>query len=152
MIPIDTMEQITTQRVDTFMGYAEILAGKISSNPHEQLHSSSSQSLVNVDEDAGTGSLKWLWWFVIVYMFYSQAMICDEYFVESIKVMVERFKIPEDVAGATLMALGCNGPELFTNLIAIFVTHSDLGVGTIVGSEIFNLLCIVGGQYNCYAR
>jgi Ca2+/Na+ antiporter len=56
------------------------------------------------------------------------------------------YGIPEDVAGATLMALGCNGPELFTNVIALFVTHSDLGVGTIIGSEIFNLLLIVGGS------
>ena len=53
------------------------------------------------------------------------------------------------VAGATLMALGCNGPELFTNFIAIFITHSAVGVGTIVGSEIFNLLCIVGGSIVC---
>ncbi|CAD7929998.1 unnamed protein product [Amoebophrya sp. A25] len=92
------------------------------------------------------GLLRWFWWFVIAYMFYAQATICDEYFVQAIKVMVEKFQIPEDVAGATLMALGCNGPELFTNFIAIFITHNDVGVGTIVGSEIFNLLCIVGGS------
>ena len=70
------------------------------------------------------------WWLVIAYMFYAQATICDEYFVQSIKVVVETFQIPEDVAGATLMALGCNGPELFTNFIAIFITHNDVGVGT----------------------
>jgi len=89
--------------------------------------------------------VKWLWCLLIVYMFYAQATICDEYFVESIKVVCDVYKIPGDVAGATLMALGCNGPELFTNFISIFITHSDVGVGTIVGSEIFNMLCIVGG-------
>ena len=41
---------------------------------------------------------------------------------------------------------GCNGPEMFTNFIALFITHSDVGIGTIVGSEIFNLLLIVGGS------
>lgn len=96
--------------------------------------------------DPNPSPTRWLWWLVIAYMFYAQATICDEYFVQSIKVVVETFKIPEDVAGATLMALGCNGPELFTNFIAIFITHNDVGVGTIVGSEIFNLLCIVGGS------
>ncbi len=44
------------------------------------------------------------------------------------------------------MALGCNGPELFTNAAALFITHSDVGFGTVVGSEIFNLLLIVGGS------
>ena len=38
--------------------------------------------------------------------------------------------------GATLMALGCNGPELFTNFISIFITHSDVGVGTIVRASL----------------
>ena len=42
-------------------------------------------------------SIPRLWWLLIVYMFYCQATICDEYFVEAIKVVVERFKIPEDV-------------------------------------------------------
>jgi len=35
------------------------------------------------------------------------------------------------------------------NFIAIFITHSDVGVGTIVGSELFNVLCIVGGSIMC---
>jgi K+-dependent Na+/Ca+ exchanger-like protein len=71
--------------------------------------------------------------------------VCDEFFVPAIEACSRRFAIPEDVAGATLMAFGCNGPELFVNGVSIFVTHSDVGVGTIVGSEIFNLLCIIGG-------
>lgn len=98
---------------------------------------------------ADTDTSRWGWWLVIAYMFYAQATICDEYLVEAIKVIVSRFQIPEDVAGATLLALACNGPELFTNGIAIFITHSDLGVGTVVGSEIFNLLCIVGAAIVC---
>jgi Ca2+/Na+ antiporter len=49
----------------------------------------------------------------------------------------------EAVAGATICALGCNGPELFSNLISLY-TGSDAGLGVVVGSEIFNLLIIVG--------
>lgn len=67
---------------------------------------------------------------------YAQASVCDEYFVKSIEICCEDHNIPDDVAGATLMALGCNGPELFTNAIAIFMCGgSDVGVATIVGSE-----------------
>jgi Ca2+/Na+ antiporter len=54
----------------------------------------------------------------------------------------------EAVAGATICALGCNGPELFTNLISLY-TGSDAGIGVVVGSEIFNLLIIVGAAVMC---
>jgi len=92
-----------------------------------------------------TGIAKWGWWVVIGYMFAAQAKVCDEFFVPAIEACSRKFSIPEDVAGATLMAFGCNGPELGVNAVSIFVTHSDMGVGTIIGSEIFNLLCIIGG-------
>lgn len=49
------------------------------------------------------------------------------------------------VAGATLMAAGASSPELFSSIVALFITHSALGLGTIVGSEIFNQLCICAG-------
>lgn len=50
-----------------------------------------------------------------------------------------------DVAGATLMAAGASSPELFAALTSIFITHSALGIGTVVGSEIFNQLVICAG-------
>ena len=92
-----------------------------------------------------TGVARWGWWLLIAWLFAAQAKVCDGFFIPAIEACSRRFSIPEDVAGATLMAFGCNGPELFVNGFAIFVTHSDVGVGTIVGSEIFNLLCIIGG-------
>lgn len=59
------------------------------------------------------------------------------------------FKIPDDVAGATLMAAGASSPELFSSLVSLFITHSALGLGTIVGSEIFNQLIICAGAVMC---
>mmetsp|Transcript_15268 Transcript_15268/g.30845 ORF Transcript_15268/g.30845 Transcript_15268/m.30845 type:complete len:544 (-) Transcript_15268:484-2115(-) len=44
------------------------------------------------------------------------------------------------------MAAGASSPELFSSIIALFVTHSALGLGTIVGSEIFNQLMICAGS------
>jgi len=92
---------------------------------------------------------RWFWWVLICFMFYAQATVCDEYFITTIVEVCDKYGVPGDVAGATLMALGCNGPELFTNFISIFITHTDVGVGTIVGSEMFNILCIVGGSIMC---
>ncbi|KAG7282030.1 hypothetical protein CRUP_020135 [Coryphaenoides rupestris] len=53
-------------------------------------------------------------------------------------------QLSEDVAGATFMAAGSSAPELFTSLIGVFITKGDLGVGTIVGSAVFNILVIIG--------
>jgi K+-dependent Na+/Ca+ exchanger-like protein len=50
--------------------------------------------------------------------------------------------VPDDVAGATFMAAGASSPELFTALIAQFITKSDVGLGAVVGSEVFNMLII----------
>lgn len=44
------------------------------------------------------------------------------------------------------MASGASSPELLCTLVSLFITHSSLGLGTIVGSEIFNLLIICAGS------
>ena len=63
----------------------------------------------------------------------------------ALNIIAKRLNISDDVAGATLMAAGASAPELFSNIVSIFITHSALGMGTIVGSEIFNQLVICGG-------
>jgi len=87
--------------------------------------------------------VRWLWWPIILYLFWGMAHVCDVYFVRTIDVISERFSIPDDVAGATLMALGCNGPEMALNTIAIF-HPSNIGVGAVIGGEVFNVLVIIG--------
>eukprot|EP01083_Nonionella_stella_P256134 878217_1 len=77
--------------------------------------------------------------------FYFQAVVTEERFVPALNIIAKRLKISDDVAGATLMAAGASAPELFSNIVSIFITHSALGMGTIVGSEIFNQLMICAG-------
>ncbi len=48
------------------------------------------------------------------------------------------------VVGATLVAIGTSTPELATALIARRRSHADIGVGTVLGSNVFNNLWIVG--------
>ncbi|NWW92115.1 NCKX3 protein, partial [Rhynochetos jubatus] len=79
-----------------------------------------------------------------VYMFYALAIVCDDFFVPSLEKICERLHLSEDVAGATFMAAGSSAPELFTSVIGVFITKGDVGVGTIVGSAVFNILCIIG--------
>ncbi len=48
------------------------------------------------------------------------------------------------VVGATLVALGTSAPELATTVIARARGHADVGLGTVLGSNVFNNLWIVG--------
>jgi len=54
------------------------------------------------------------------------------------------FGVPEFVIGATVVAVGTSMPELATTLIAKLRGHDEIGLGTILGSNIFNALFIVG--------
>uniref|UniRef100_H0ZQR4 Solute carrier family 24 member 4 n=1 Tax=Taeniopygia guttata TaxID=59729 RepID=H0ZQR4_TAEGU len=93
-----------------------------------------------------------------LYMFYALAIVCDDFFVPSLEKICEKLHLSEDVAGATFMAAGSSTPELFASVIGVFITHGDVGVGTIVGSAVFNILCIVGvcglfaGQVVCLTQ
>lgn len=96
----------------------------------------------SLDIDSYGGILLWL--AIMVYMFKALGTICDEYFVPSLEVIVEKLQVSNDVAGATFMAAGSSAPELFTSLVATFLIVGEGGVGTIIGSAIFNILVIVG--------
>lgn len=80
----------------------------------------------------------------LVYMFVALAIVCDEFFVPSLDVIIEKLEIQDDVAGATFMAAGGSAPELFTSVIGVFVSFDDVGIGTIVGSAVFNILFVIG--------
>ncbi|KAH6940184.1 hypothetical protein HPB50_026306 [Hyalomma asiaticum] len=44
------------------------------------------------------------------------AIVCQKYFVPSLEVMADYFRVPTDVAGATFMAMGTSAPELFSSV------------------------------------
>jgi len=54
------------------------------------------------------------------------------------------FGIPAYLIGATLVALGTSMPELATTMVAVFRGHDDVGVSTLLGSNVFNALFVVG--------
>lgn len=76
------------------------------------------------------------------------ARIVDQFFIHSLDSISKDLRLSSDAAGATLMAVGSSAPELFVALFAVFKPgdHEAIGVGSIVGSAIFNLLVIVGAS------
>jgi len=83
---------------------------------------------------------------VMCYTFGLLAVVCDDYFVLSLYHICSRLRLDKDVAGATFMAIGSSAPTLFIAIVSIFFTEnaSDVGLGTVVGSTIFNTLFIIG--------
>ncbi|KAK7089046.1 hypothetical protein V1264_024633 [Littorina saxatilis] len=79
-----------------------------------------------------------------LYLFAALAIVCDDYFVPSLESICEELGLQADVAGATFMAAGSSAPELCTSIVGVFIAKSDVGVGTIVGSAVFNILFIIG--------
>ena len=69
--------------------------------------------------------------------------MCDDYFCTSLEIISEKLGLSAQVAGATFMAAGSSAPELATSLVTVFTTKDSTGVGTILGSAVFNLVMIV---------
>ncbi|GMH88344.1 hypothetical protein TrST_g13962 [Triparma strigata] len=79
----------------------------------------------------------------VMYMFIALAIVCDEFFVPALEVISTKWKLSNDIAGATLMAAGGSAPELFTALTGTF-EESAVGFGTVVGSAVFNVMFVIG--------
>lgn len=54
------------------------------------------------------------------------------------------FDVSDGVIGATIIAFGTSVPELATSSIAAFRKETDISIGNLIGSNIFNILCILG--------
>jgi len=67
-----------------------------------------------------------------------------EFLVRGAKVSATIIGVPEDVIGLSVIALGTSLPELSTCIIAASKKQSDIVIGNILGSNVFNILMILG--------
>eukprot|EP01039_Chlorochromonas_danica_P005739 gene5739-6323_t len=76
----------------------------------------------------------------VLVLFWGLAFICEEYCVPAITVFCKRNKISDDIAGAIFIGTGLSLPVLFASFVGLFISDSAIGVGTVVGGDIFNHL------------
>lgn len=76
----------------------------------------------------------------MVEVIWGMAFICEEYCVPAITVFCKRNKISDDIAGAIFIGTGLSLPVLFASFVGLFVSNTAIGVGTVVGGNIFNHL------------
>ncbi|KEO72878.1 calcium/sodium antiporter [Anditalea andensis] len=68
----------------------------------------------------------------------------SEMFVENAIIISQQFGISDRVIGVTVIAIGTSLPELATSLIAAFKKQTDIALGNILGSNLMNILAIIG--------
>ena len=64
--------------------------------------------------------------------------------VDNAVILAKEFGLSETIIGLTVIAIGTSLPELITSIIAIRKGHTDIGIGNIIGSNIYNILMIMG--------
>ena len=64
--------------------------------------------------------------------------------VDNAVIIASEFGLSEKIIGLTVIAIGTSLPELITSIIAIRKGHSDVGIGNIIGINIYNILMIMG--------
>lgn len=67
-----------------------------------------------------------------------------ELIVRSAVAMAAAWGVPESVVGVTIVAIGTSLPELATSAVAAFKHNSDLALGNVIGSNIFNVFFVLG--------
>ena len=68
----------------------------------------------------------------------------SDWFVDGAKELAIAFGVSERIVGITVLALGTSLPELVTALVAAFKKETDIALGNLIGSNIFNILSILG--------
>ena len=58
--------------------------------------------------------------------------------------LAQRFRVPEFIIGLTIVAVGTSTPELVVSLLSAIAGKSDVAIGNVVGSNIFNVFLILG--------
>ncbi|KXB06116.1 hypothetical protein AKJ53_01275 [candidate division MSBL1 archaeon SCGC-AAA382F02] len=69
----------------------------------------------------------------------------SNYLIEGLGALSHHFDISEAVLGASIAAMGSSAPEFGSSVFSVIEGHPTIGLGTIVGSAIFNITVIIGG-------
>jgi cation:H+ antiporter len=68
----------------------------------------------------------------------------SDWLVSSVVIIAENFGISEKVISVSVVAFGTSVPELVTSAVAAFRKETDISIGNLIGSNIFNIFAILG--------
>ena len=82
--------------------------------------------------------------FVLLVVGFTMLVKGADWFVEGTAGIAKKFGIPELVVGLTIVAMGTSAPEAAVSVTAALKGNADITIGNIVGSNILNVLIILG--------
>ena len=81
-----------------------------------------------------------------MYIIFSGSLLWlgSETLIKSAVTVANKFEISERVISITMVAIGTSIPELAASIVASLKKQNDLSIGNLIGSNIFNLLVVIG--------
>ncbi len=98
----------------------------------------------NAEEEAEEKIMKLHWAILLTILGIGALVLGADLFLRSAIFAAKQFGIPDAVIGLTIVALGTSLPELATSAVAAFKGEQDIAIGNVVGSNILNILVIMG--------
>ena len=86
------------------------------------------------------------WWQIVVFLVLGLIglPLGADLLVDNASIIAQRYGVSDAVIGLTLVALGTSLPELATTVMAALRKQADVALGNVIGSNMFNLLAIIG--------
>lgn len=90
--------------------------------------------------------IKDAWWFMAILLVVGLGLIIygSDFVVKSATNIAKAFGVSDRIIGLTMIAFGTSLPELMTSITAARKGKTDIAIGNIIGSNIFNILCVAG--------
>ena len=124
--------------------FLAVLALILGDQAHEALAHRRASSRETEDLEGVDPSMRW--WKISLFMVLGLIglPLGADILVDSSLVIAGRYGVSDSVIGLTLVALGTSLPELATTVMAAIRRQADVALGNVIGSNLFNLLGIIG--------
>ena len=83
-------------------------------------------------------------WIILIILGFILLIKGADFLVEGASNIAKKFHIPEIIIGLTIVSIGTSMPELFVSITSAIQGYPDMAIGNVVGSNIANLLLILG--------
>ena len=85
-----------------------------------------------------------LWSIILIVLGFILLIKGADFLVAGSSSVAKKFHIPEIIIGLTIVSIGTSMPELFVSVTSAIDGHSDMAMGNVIGSNVCNLLLILG--------
>jgi len=104
----------------------------------------SAEVLAEYDESITPSKMKWYWSAGLILLGLGVLIAGSELLVKGAVVIARSLGVGETIISLTIIAAGTSMPELASSIVATMKKEYDIAIGNIIGSNIFNILGIVG--------